>query len=195
LPSVRDEEDEMRHSTLSIGCIVTLLFVGLVVSLVTADDHRRANATVSFGSWQTDPPLDRFPNQSPRDRNHHELIPHEVTIRAGDTINFIVGGFHNPIVYDDGTQPGDINALQTTPSTGTPPGVPLIDDPHRRIYRGQDPSRQALLQGPPVSTQDRVEVLFFPKPGRYLVICGVQPHFVNDHMFGFVRVLPREERD
>jgi len=190
------EEDEMRHSTLSIICIVAIFLVGLAVPSVIADDSRRANATVSFGSWQTDPPLDRFPTLSPRDRNHHELIPHEVTIRAGDTVNFIVGGFHNPIVYDDGTQPGDINFLHTTPSTGTPPNVPLIDDANRRIYRGQDPSRQSLLQGQPaVSTQDRVEVLFFPKPGTYLVICGFQPHFVNDHMFGFVRVLPREERD
>jgi len=192
----------MKHSRLSIGCIVALLFVGLVVPLVTADDHRRANATVSFGSWQTDPPLDRFDNLSPIARNHHELIPNEVTIRAGGTVNFIVSGFHEPTVYDDGTQPGDIrtDAAHTILSTGTPNVVPLINDPFRRIYRGQDPSLQPLLQPStlghgPVSSQDRVEVVFFPKPGTYLVICSVRPHFVNDHMFGFVRVLPKEQED
>jgi hypothetical protein len=28
------------------------------------------------------------------------------------------------------------------------------------------------------------------QPGLHLVICGVVPHFVNDDMFGWVRVLP-----
>jgi hypothetical protein len=30
----------------------------------------------------------------------------------------------------------------------------------------------------------------FASPGVYLVICGVFPHFVNDNMHGFVKVLP-----
>ena len=36
---------------------------------------------------------------------------------------------------------------------------------------------------------DRVEVVHFPDPGRYLVICGVLPHF-NDGMYGYVEVIP-----
>jgi hypothetical protein len=76
---------------------------------------------------------------------------------------------------------GDIDVEKTTPSTGTPAGVPLIDDPTNRIYRGLDPSLQP---------RDRGEVVYFPKPGTYLVIRGVQSHFVNDGMFGFVTVLP-----
>jgi hypothetical protein len=32
--------------------------------------------------------------------------------------------------------------------------------------------------------------VYFEKPGTYLVICGVRDHFVNDHMYGFVTVLP-----
>jgi hypothetical protein len=75
--------------------------------------------------------------------------------------------------------------------------VVLIDDPDHRIYRGQDPSLQPLerassLKPTPEFLQDRVEVVWFPKPGTYLVICGVQGHFVNDDMFGFVKV---EEED
>jgi plastocyanin len=111
-----------------------------------------------------------------------------VKIKAGGTVNFIIAGLHNVNVYDDGTQPGDINTTITRPTTGVPAGVPLINDPNRRIYSGLDPSRQP-------NTFDRVEVVHFPKPGTYLVICGVRPHFVNDHMFGFVKVVPNGRDD
>jgi hypothetical protein len=95
---------------------------------------------------------------------------------------------HQVLVYDDGTTPEDIEFTQTTETTGTPSGVLLIDDANNRIYRGPDPS---------LFPRDRVEVVFFPHPGTYLVICGVKTHFVDDsgptpvyHMFGFVTVLP-----
>jgi hypothetical protein len=119
-----------------------------------------------------------------------------VKIKAGGAVNFIIGGFHQPIVYEDKTKPGDINVDDTTTTTGpTPsPPVPLIDDPANRIYRGLDPSLQPLDRGsPPAFLQDRVEVVFFPKPGKYLVICGIRGHFVNDGMYGFVRVLPPKD--
>ena len=135
-----------------------------------------ANATVSFGAWPTDPPLDRFAGTgAPTLPNVHQLIPHEVKIKAGGSVNFIISGFHNVIVYDDGTQPGDINKTLLVDGL-------LIDDPDRRIYRGLDPGLPAL------ALQESTEVVQFPKPGTYLVICGVLPHF-NDGMFGFVKVL------
>jgi plastocyanin len=137
-----------------------------------------ANATVSFGGWPTDPPLDRFPDLgAPGKPNVHQLIPNEVKIKAGGSVNFIIGGFHHVLVYDDGTQPDDINVNSLVPGS-SPPG--LIDDPNHRIYRGMDPR---------LFPQDRVEVVNFSNPGTYLVMCGVRPHFVNDRMFGFVRVL------
>lgn len=46
--------------------------------------------------------------------------------------------------------------------------------------RGLDPTGQSL---------DRVETVNFPKPGMYLVICGVLPHFAAG-MYGWVQVLP-----
>jgi plastocyanin len=139
-----------------------------------------ATATVSFGQWPTDPPLDRFPNRGGGPGgvpNGHQLIPNEVKIKAGGTVNFIIGGFHHVLVYDDGTQPGAINP-DLLVAGSSPPG--LIDDPTNRIYRGMDPR---------LFPQDRVEVVHFSKRGLYLVICGVRPHFVNDQMFGFVRVI------
>jgi hypothetical protein len=125
------------------------------------------------------------------------LIPNVVKIKAGGSVNFIIGGFHHPIVYDDGTQPEDIDVtIPTSPTTTRGPNpfprVVLIDDPTNRIYRGLDPSLQPLDLGG-AFLQDRVEVVFFPKPGKYLVICGIRGHFVNDGMFGFVEV--REDDD
>ena len=108
------------------------------------------------------------------------------------------------VVYDDGTEPGQINTSLTVPPFGAPV-PPLIDDPNGRIYRGIDPTVLPFLQGPtqpPVTPpappgapnfqpvlQDRVEVVHFPNPGRYLVICGVLPHF-NEGMYGYVEVIP-----
>jgi plastocyanin len=185
----------MKRLTLSVLGIVVLFAIGFTTFLAQAGDNHTghataspapaaaegplSNATVSFGGWMTTPPLDRFPNVSDRFANHHRLTPDVVTIKAGGTVNFIIGGFHQVIVYGDGVQPGDIDKTMTVPVTA-PPGPPLIADPNKRIYRGLDPSLQP---------QDRVEVVHFANPGTYLVICGVLPHF-NDGMFGFVRVLP-----
>ena len=96
-------------------------------------------------------------------------------------MSFIISGLHQIVVYGDGVEPGDISVTNPVATTGTPPGVPLVNDGKDRIYRGPDPS---LL-----GTFDRVESVHFPHPGRYLVICGVLGHFV-DGMFGYVKVLP-----
>src|SRR5215813_10856539 len=181
----------MKRLRLSILCAVAVLAIGLTIYLVIAReghpghatggpsfDEPLSNATVSFGEWMT--PLDRFPNLSPATANHHQLIPQVARIKAGGTVNFIIAGFHQVNVYADGTQPEDINTASTVPVT-QPPGPPLINDPTNRIYRGLDPSQQP---------RDRVEVVHFANPGTYLVICGVFPHFVNDRMYGFVKVLP-----
>jgi hypothetical protein len=139
-----------------------------------------ASATVSFGQWLTDPAFDRFPNLNTRTANQHLLIPYIATIRAGGSVNFIVGGFHHILVYEPGTQTTDIDATLLVPPTGQPAPL-LINDPTGRVYRGLDPS---------LFPQDRVEVVTLANPGKYLVICGVQPHFVDDKMHGFVEVLP-----
>jgi hypothetical protein len=171
----------MRRPTLVLTCLVALLCLGLATPVAMALEGRLATATVSFGAWHTEPPVDRFPNVSPIPANRHQLIPAHVIIPAGGTINFIISGLHQVIVYDDGTRPEDIDVEQTTTTTGTPAGVLLIDDPANRLYRGPDPS---------LYPRDRVEVVSFPKAGVYLVICGVRDHFVEDDMFGFVTVLP-----
>ena len=139
-----------------------------------------ASTTVSFGQWSTDPPFDRFPNVvPPADRNVHLLTPNMPTIKAGGSVNFVIAGLHNVQIFEAGHTPGAINAGLTIPMTG-PPGLPIINDPVGRIYRGPDPSLLPL---------DRVEVVQLTRPGTYLVICGFLFHFL-DNMFGFVKVLP-----
>jgi plastocyanin len=161
-----------------------------------------ANATVSFGAWTALPgtgTLNRFPNvgQAPGVANNvHAMIPHEVKIKAGGSVNFIIAGFHLLAIYDDGTEPSDIRTTNLISPTITPPAPPLINETRNRIYFGIDPSVLPRLAppNPPVAPaspplQDRVEVVHFPNPGTFLVICAVLPHFM-DGMFGYVDVNP-----
>jgi hypothetical protein len=166
-------------------------------------DHRPvqgplATATVSFGEWRTDVPLDRYPPAPPipppPPGNGHQLIPHQVTIKVGGTVNFIIAGFHQVIVYAPGTRPEDVNTSLIRPTRGVPPGIPLINDESNRLYAGLDPS--TVHGGPPTPTiplLDRSEVVQFSHKGRHLVICGVLPHFVNDQMYGWVKVVGNDE--
>lgn len=194
----------MKRLRLYILCAAALVALGVTTYLVAANDkltsddqagHKAhvaaskpesgplSNATVSFGAWTSSPPHDRFPNISnTRTSNVHALIPEVAKIKTGGAVNFIIAGFHQVIVYDDGTQPTDIDTNDTIPLTNPlpPPSPLLISDSDGRIYRGPDPSTQPA---------DRVEVVHFAEPGIYLVICGVLPHF-NAGMYGYVQVVP-----
>lgn len=164
-------------------------------------DNSLSSATVTFGGWMANthlcpppptppapcPIVDRFPasptTQFPRFSNHHELTPQVATIRAGGTVNFIIGGFHVVTIYDDGTRPEDIDTTDVVPNRMPP----IINDSTNRIYRGLDP-----LLLPVNAQQDRVETVQFSQPGTYLVICAVLPHF-QEGMYGYVRVLGKAE--
>ncbi len=71
---------------------------------------------------------------------------------------------------------------------------PLVNYATDRVYRGLDPRvlQYLPLAPPPAGTtgnlvMDRVESVNFKEPGRYLVVCGVLPHF-NEGMHGYVNV-------
>ena len=176
---------------LGIGSAIVTAAGGTVAAAGRRDDehnHRPlegplANATVSFGAWPAtgDAPNDRMtvPN-APMAPNIHNLLPRTATIKVGGAVNYIVAGFHQIAVYAPGTKPSDIDTSVLIPIPGAPPDVGLIDDPENRLFRGESP-----LTVP----QDRVEVVHFSKRGLYLVVCLVSPHFINDKMWGWVRVL------
>ena len=158
---------------------------------------KRANTVVSFGQWDVDPgdPFDRQPINSNRFRNIHLVLPFEAEVDAGGAVSFAISGVHQIVIYADGTEFEDLRAAYIV--AGSPvvagPGVPpLIEYSMGRVFRGLDP--RALTYAVPVTSpptvnlnQDRIESVNFKEPGRYLVVCGVQPHFLED-MYGYVTV-------
>lgn len=159
---------------------------------------KRALAVASFGQWDADPtePLDRQPindNTENRTRNVHLMLPYEVEIDAGGAVTFMISGVHQILVYGPGRDLDDVQAAagSTSPIPGVPP---LVDYATDRVYRGLDPRVLAYLPLPeplpdtPANlVVDRVESVNFKEPGRYLVVCGVLPHF-QEGMHGYVRV-------
>ena len=150
-----------------------------------------ASATVSFGGWPVGTvaaPLDRTMTPlAPVAPNVHLLLPQVAVIKEGGTVNFVLAGFHQVVVYAPGKKPDDVDQSVLLPIGGP---ASLIDDPAGRVYRGLDP--RLLSPAPPAApnllSQDRVEVVGFSKRGLYLVICAVNLHF-NEGMYGWVRVI------
>jgi plastocyanin len=146
----------------------------------------RASTTISFGQWKT--PLDRTAAAARPTDNQHLLLPFVAKVKSGGAIMFVVSGFHNIVIYGPGKEVGDVDITRTRPVANPPaPNFPpLIDDPVGRVFRGNDPS---------TVLQDRTETVTLHDPGRYLIICGFFPHFVNDNMHGFVDVVAQDEDD
>jgi plastocyanin len=166
---------------------------------------KRAHVVVSFGQWEVDPadtrgPLDRgVPPPPPPNRNVHLHLPFVAEVDAGGAVSFIVSGLHQILIYKD-RDLADVQAAAdpTTDLPGTPavPPVPalppLVNYATDRVYRGIDPRGLYLTPGPGGTAVanlnlDRVESVNFFEPGRYLVVCGVRPHF-DEGMHGFVKV-------
>jgi hypothetical protein len=128
--SRRDAFVAQREVTMERRRFVTSVLAGsLATPLLAAGQHDHgdnvggplSNVDVSFGQWNTSPALDRFPNNSPITGNVHKLIPFEAKIKAGGTVNFIIGGFHLVTVYGPGTEFDDISTAVLTPIPGAPP--------------------------------------------------------------------------
>lgn len=136
--------------------------------------------------------------------NHH-IVPRVIRVRKNGVVNFVVGGLHQIVVYNRGVQPEDL----IVPPFPTPnPGENLFINDFRNVfYLGLNPAgaNAATAAGqnpgaPPVNlfnrsnAGNRVESIGFADPGRYLVICNVNPHF-RDGMMAWVKVLRDDEPD
>lgn len=165
---------------------------------------KRAHVIVAFGQWDADParPLDRWPineELETRTRNVHSMLPFEAEVDAGGAVSFIISGFHQILIYGPGRELADVKLAATgliLPPFG--PFPPLVNYTTDLVYRGLDPRVLQYVPIPavPMSTipagtanpvVDRIESVNFKEPGRYLVICGVKPHFDTD-MHGYVNV-------
>jgi hypothetical protein len=157
---------------------------------------KRAHIAVSFGAWDADPanPLDRQPINEEietRTRNIHLMLPYEAEVDAGGAVSFIISGLHQILIYGPGRELAEVQAAATglsLPPFG--PFPPLVNYLVDLVYRGNDPR---VMQYAPLSPTipnlvvDRVEAVNFKQPGRYLVVCGVRPHF-DTGMHGYVNV-------
>jgi plastocyanin len=172
--------------------VIVSLLVGLMASSVVYADKK-----VDFG----DP---NFP--APMDPRNHVLIPNEVTVKVGETVRFQVHGFHQVMVYEvpENTTPDDVEIgtdgiirvgaveiLNTTILDPVHSPMPnFIHDHNVNFVAGGANPRDF-----DIAVVDRDEGLSinltFAIPGTYLVLCGVQPHTVNDRMVGIVNVKPR----
>ena len=147
-------------------------------------DGKRAVAFVSFGQWEVDPadargPIDRMATPvPPPNRNVHKHLPFEVDIDQGGGVSFVISGAHQILIYEGRTLE-DVQAAFAREGSVLPGGPGLVQYPPDRAYRGLDPFTQP--------TFDRVESVNFLNPGRYLVVCGVLPHFLEG-MAGYVNV-------
>ena len=171
---------------------------------------KRAHTVVSFGQWDVDParPLDRWPineEVETRTRNLHLMLPYEAEVDAGGAVSFIISGLHQILIYGPGRELADVKAAAAglnLPGLPTVPPLPqLVNYTTDLVYRGLDPRVLEYLPlgplpAPPPSpvlpgsvnrVVDRVESVNFKEPGRYLVVCGVRPHFDSD-MHGYVNV-------
>jgi len=156
---------------------------------------KRAHVVVSFGAWDADPgnPLDRQPINEEietRTRNIHLMLPYEAEIDAGGAVSFIISGLHQILIYGPDRELAEVQAAATglnLPPIG--PFPPLVNYLVNLVYRGNDPRVQQYLPigAAPNLVVDRIEAVNFKQPGRYLVVCGVRPHF-DGGMHGYVNV-------
>ena len=149
---------------------------GLVLAAgVTASPD--ASATVQFGNPTAG---SKFPPPDGHDASSNakdNLIPRTVVISGPGSVTFAIDGFHQPVVYEAGTAPGDIAVPAFPPNLFvTPPAGPLAPG---QLARGP-------LNEPPATQSWTTDV--FDTPGRYLVICNLTPHFGFFKMYGWVIV-------
>jgi plastocyanin len=165
--------------------------------------------TVAFGNG--------INTAQPGNSANHHVLPGVIKVEVGDVVNFVVSGLHVIRVFDKSVRLNDVKRAipiecQTNPANNGPfpascssvvaPGpVPVLATSADQttslglplFYSGLSSLSPPAGLPPfaPISVdQNRVEAVSFSKPGRFLVICGVLPHF-NDGMFAWIEV----ERD
>ncbi|MEX2228177.1 MAG: hypothetical protein WEB13_00930 [Dehalococcoidia bacterium] len=153
-----------------LGILVLLGTGVMLLSPLAAFGAPPDSATVRFGSTSVGSPDAR--NGPPfGDASTHALDrmrPRTAVIAAGGTVDFEVDGFHQVVVYQVGKGLDDVDL-----SGGTPL---LINDFAGAIAVGTLPFAASDIS------------VTFMAPGKYLVICNVRPHLVENGQYGWVDV-------
>jgi len=145
--------------------------------------------------------------------NHH-VLPDVIKLDVGDVLNFVVSGLHVIRVFEKGVSLREVKSAIPAECLANPAGgAPFPETCNAVLAPGPVPVLAAEA-GPPATSlglplfysglnslapppvppfapvsvdQNRVEAITFSKPGRYLVICAVLPHF-NDGMIAWIEV-------
>lgn len=165
--------------------LIALLLVALPAAIVQAqsDGNSRLSVTVAFGGGLNT----ASPPGNPA--NHH-VLPRIIEIKDGGVVNFAVAGFHQIVVYQPGVEVKNIVPPVFNPG---PPPINLFMNYNlgTAYYVGINPrnANPATPAAPATvfNGDNRIESVSFSKPGVYLVVCNVTPHF-TDGMYAYVRV-------
>ena len=168
----------MKYTIVSLSTAGLLAVAGaaLAPAALSAEDNNGPVAvTVSFGAGLN--------TAQPGNAANHHVLPNMIHVQAGGVVNFNVAGFHQIFVYNPGKGPEDVVIAD--------PAALFINDVADLYYRGLAPAG-GPPPGLPVTTNpsnasNRLESVSFSKPGKYLVICNVAPHFV-DGMWAWIHV-------
>jgi hypothetical protein len=173
--------------TRSFGKCLTTLLLAVVAgwltqtSLQAAADDAPQSVVVSFGAGLN--------TAQPGNAANHHVLPKTIRVRVDGVVNFAVSGFHQIYVYNPGKKPRDVH--------GADPAALFIDDKAGLFYEGLRPAGGPPPGIPvtanPSNVANRMEGVSFSKPGTYLVICNVSPHFA-DGMWAWIRVEGRGGR-
>jgi len=142
-------------------------------------------------------------NSQPGNTPNHHILPQEFKVRitrakkidgtvvtVPATVNFIVSGFHWPWVYNNGVTLDDVIAGEKT-TTGLfinfNTGVFA-----RGVFPGTPPNFTDTPISPTSGAMNRTDSFAFDKPGKYLVICNVRPHFL-DGMYAWINVVDDDD--
>jgi plastocyanin len=183
--------------TIALTSLLATVGAFTSASAFAGDEHEhernRNVVTVAFGAGLN--------TAQPGNAANHHILPDEIRVKVGDVVSFVVAGLHVIRVYDRGVRLQDVKdqipdecEVNPTPPTCFPGGpVPVIPAFDLAVYY-QGLNSIPPAAAPPVPpfapvslAQNRVESVSFLKPGRFLVICAVLPHF-NDKMYAWVRV-------
>jgi plastocyanin len=162
----------VRSSAVALAAAISLVSS----SLAYADDGAPVSVVVSFGAG--------INTAQPGNAANHHVLPRTIHVKVGGVVNFAVSGFHQIYVYNPGKRPDDV-----VPNVN--PASLFINDETDLYYKGIVPAGGPPPGNPgttnPSNASNRMEGVSFSKPGTYLVICNVAPHFA-DGMWAWIRV-------
>lgn len=182
----------MNRRMASKGLLLTAATAGMFPLAAQADDlkdrfkhyldhekNQTAHVTVAFGAGLN--------TAQPGNPANHHILPREIALRKDGVVTFMVAGFHQIIIFDQGVVQGQI----AVPPTGlfifdsAPPSSLPVHYQGLRPAGGPPPGIASTTN--PSNAQNRIESVSFSKTGDYLVICNVRTHFV-DGMWAIVKV-------